>query len=493
MIGPYRLLGRLGAGGMGQVYLARSPGGRGVAVKVIRPELTADGEFRSRFAREVAAVRRVSGIFTAPVIDADPEADVPWMATAYVPGPSLAAAIDEEGPLPTESVLALGAGLAEGLQSIHAAGIVHRDLKPSNVLLAADGPRVIDFGISRAAERSMLTTVGVVLGSPGFMSPEQALGRREIGSPADIFSLGAILAFANSGMAPFGHGPVPTLMYRVVHEEPDLSGVSAEVRALIEPCLAKDPDARPTTGHLLRDLGQSVDLFSPDWLPEPVAATLTRYTPTSAGHAAQAELAQAPRPDAFAGTATRAAVEPAAGSPEVAQGNKTTPAVLAPAQDPPVDGPDDGQLVGGRRRRLRPWLITSGAAAAIVAAAAAAALVLSSPSHAKPSTELFSSKSPTRAATVAPLHPTASPSLTDSPTPKASTSKRAETGRKRLAASATRSTPVAPPPATQPATYQAPVGSSGGGGSTSTGTPSNGGGNGGDGGGGNGGPITSPF
>src|SRR5580700_5691895 len=174
-VGPYRLLGRLGTGGMGRVFLGQSPGGRLVAVKVIRPELADEPGFRARFAREVSAARKVSGLFTALVVDADAEAELPWLATAYVAGPSLAEAVEEHGPLPVSSVLTLAAGLAESLEEIHAAGLVHRDLKPSNVLLAQDGPRVIDFGISRAAGAAPLTHPGLVMGSPGFMSPEQAM------------------------------------------------------------------------------------------------------------------------------------------------------------------------------------------------------------------------------------------------------------------------------------------------------------------------------
>ena len=210
-IGPYRLVRQLGQGGMGRVYLGMSPGGRPVAVKAIRPELAADPEFRARFGREVAAARRVSGVFTAQVVDADVDGPVAWMATAYVPGPSLAEAVDTHGPLPEASLLALAAGLAESLNAIHAAGVVHRDLKPSNVLLAEDGPRVIDFGISRAAESTMLTQAGLVVGSPGFMSPEQATGY-EVGPPSDIFNLGAVLAFAATGEGPFGTGTTAALL-----------------------------------------------------------------------------------------------------------------------------------------------------------------------------------------------------------------------------------------------------------------------------------------
>jgi len=205
VIGPYRVLRVLGGGGMGQVFLCLSAGGRLVAVKVIRAELAADPEFRARFRREVAAARKVSGLFTAAVVDADVEGPVPWLATAYVPGPSLAQAVTEYGPLPAASVRALAAGLAESLTAIHGAGVVHRDLKPSNVLLAQDGPRLIDFGISHTAEATSLTRAGFVMGSAGFMSPEQAESG-DVGPPSDVFSLGAVLVFAATGEGPFGTG-----------------------------------------------------------------------------------------------------------------------------------------------------------------------------------------------------------------------------------------------------------------------------------------------
>ena len=276
-VGPYRLLARLGGGGMGQVYLGWSPGGRLVAVKVVRAELAEQAEFRSRFAREVAAARAVSGLFTAAVVDADVDAAMPWLATAYVPGPSLAEAITTHGPLPAASVLALAAGLAEGLGAIHAAGIVHRDLKPSNVLLAEDGPRVIDFGISRAAEAAALTSTGQVFGSPAFMSPEQALGR-QVGPPSDVFSLGAVLAFAATGQGPFGSGSGPTLMYRVVFTPPDVGGLPAGLRPLVEWCLAKDPDQRPTTKQFLAEL----NIAPPEagWLPGPIIQALPLHLPS---------------------------------------------------------------------------------------------------------------------------------------------------------------------------------------------------------------------
>ena len=299
-VGPYRLLGRLGAGGMGQVFLARSLGGRLVAVKVIRPELADEAGFRARFAREVAAARNVSGMFTALVVDADTDGPVPWLATAYVPGPSLTELVHEQGPLPPSAVLTLAAGLAEGLGAIHAAGVVHRDLKPSNVLLAHDGPRVIDFGISRALEATMMTTTGMVLGSPGFMSPEQAKGDT-VGPPSDVFSLGAVLAYAATGQGPFGTGPTPALLYRVVNEAPRLDGLPPLVRPVIESCLAKDPAARPTSAQLLTQLG-GADL-STDWLPAQHTHALQQYAapvPTPASgerhHASPTSTPEPPPP-----------------------------------------------------------------------------------------------------------------------------------------------------------------------------------------------------
>src|SRR5580658_5750082 len=258
---------------MGRVFLGRSAGGRPVAVKVIRSELAADPDFRGRFRREVAAARRVNGLFTAMVVDADVDAEEPWLATAYVPGPSLAEAVRDHGPLPTGSVLALTAGLAESLAAIHAAGVVHRDLKPPNVLLAEDGPRVIDFGISRAAEATSMTRAGFVIGSPGFMSPEQAEGG-EIGPASDVFSLGAVLVYAATGESPFGSGMTAALVYRVVHGAPRLDGVPALIRRLVERCLAKDPAERPMVSELLAvaDAEADADAFqsATGWLPEPI-------------------------------------------------------------------------------------------------------------------------------------------------------------------------------------------------------------------------------
>jgi serine/threonine protein kinase len=253
-IGPYRLLGKLGSGGMGHVFLGMSAGGRPIAVKVIREELADDPQFRSRFRREVAAARMVSGLFTALVVDADLDGEVPWLATAYVPGPSLTDAVRQHGPFPARTLLALAAGLAESLSAIHAAGVVHRDLKPSNVLLAEDGPRVIDFGISEAAEASALTGANVVIGSPGFMSPEQVLGQA-IGPPSDMFSLGAVLTFAGTAQGPFGAGSDAALVYRLVNSPARLGLLPEEIRPLVGSCLAKHPGDRPTAVELLAQVG----------------------------------------------------------------------------------------------------------------------------------------------------------------------------------------------------------------------------------------------
>ena len=340
-IGPYRLVGQLGSGGMGRVFLGVSAGGRPVAVKVVRAELAADPEFRNRFGREVAAARRVSGMFTAMVVDADIDGPVAWLATAYVPGPSLAEAIKDHGPLPASSLLTLAAGLAESLSAIHAAGVVHRDLKPSNVLIAQDGPRVIDFGISRAAESTQLTQAGLVIGSPGFMSPEQAAGY-EVGPPSDIFSLGAVLAFAATGEGPFGTGTTAALLYRVVHGDPALDRVPAEARPLIERCLAKDPGRRPTADGLLAEVGALQP--TPDWLPDSI---IRAFAPDPAAGPAPATAAKAAAPAAAPGSlaalgsvaalgiAGDAATQTTAAG-AAAQVPSGESLLLAPAGDPPT-------------------------------------------------------------------------------------------------------------------------------------------------------------
>lgn len=278
-IGVYRLLGVLGAGGMGKVYLGRNAGGRTVAVKVIRPDLLGDPEFRTRFRREVAAARRVGGAFTAPVLDADVDADPPWLATGYVAGLALSDAVSRFGPFAEPSLLALGHGLAEALVAIHDAGIVHRDLKPSNVLLAVDGPKVVDFGIARAVEDTALTTTGKVIGSPGFMCPEQVTGEA-LGPACDVFALGGVLTFAASGHGPFGTAEIVQMLWRIVYEEPRLDGVPARLRPLVAACVAKDPAARPTPRQVLAEFAA---IGLPDrtgWLPPAILDDVSRRAVT---------------------------------------------------------------------------------------------------------------------------------------------------------------------------------------------------------------------
>ncbi|MGW7204648.1 serine/threonine-protein kinase [Streptomyces sp. NPDC054837] len=262
VVAGYRLAARLGAGGMGRVYLSHTAGGRPVAIKVVRPELADDPDFRRRFGREIKAARRVRGAYTAELIDADADARPPWLATLYIPGPSLAEAVHRRGPLPVPAVLWLMAGVAEALQAIHGEGIVHRDLKPSNVLLAADGPRVIDFGISLAADTTAYTATGAAVGTPQFMAPEQAVAG-DITPATDVFALGQTAAFAALGSPLYGDGPSATILYRIVHSDPDLSRLPESLRPLIERCLAKAPQDRATLAEVVewcrQRLGRDAD------------------------------------------------------------------------------------------------------------------------------------------------------------------------------------------------------------------------------------------
>ncbi|MGW2477949.1 protein kinase domain-containing protein [Streptomyces sp. NPDC001665] len=249
VVGSFRLHRRLGAGGMGVVYLGSDRRGQRVALKVIRPDLAEDQEFRSRFAREVSAARRIRGGCTARLVAADLEADRPWFATQYVPGPSLHDKVAEEGPLSAAEVASIGAALSEGLVAVHEAGVVHRDLKPSNILLSPKGPRIIDFGIAWSTGASTLTHVGTAVGSPGFLAPEQVRGAA-VTPATDVFSLGATLAYAAMADSPFGHGSSEVMLYRVVHEEPQLFDVHDALAPLVSACLAKDPEERPSTLQL---------------------------------------------------------------------------------------------------------------------------------------------------------------------------------------------------------------------------------------------------
>jgi hypothetical protein len=269
-IGPYRLVARLGAGAMGEVFLGRSRGERKVAVKLVNPLFAGDADFRRRFRLEVEACRRVGGFHTAQVIDADLDADRPWMATAYFPGPSLKQVLTEHGGLPHDTVRVLGAGLAEALAAIHGAGVIHRDLKPSNILLTYDGPRVIDFGIARAVEASAHTTQP---GTPGFMAPEVLMGKPAT-KACDVFALGVVLAVAE-GISPFGQEPQAGITYRVVNQEPDLGGLDSQIRELVAKCLAKNPADRPTSGEILDSLGTHVSVA--EWLPDPILDMISMY------------------------------------------------------------------------------------------------------------------------------------------------------------------------------------------------------------------------
>jgi serine/threonine protein kinase len=279
VIGEYRLRAQLGAGGMGRVYLGLSPGGRAVAIKVVHPDLASDTEFLRRFSQEVAAARAVSGIYTAPVVASGLNERPPWLATAFVPGPSLDQVVTEHGPMPEPALWPLLAGLIEALQAIHACRVVHRDLKPANVLLAIDGPRVIDFGISRAADGTALTAAGVVFGTPGYMSPEQAEGK-PAGPESDVFALGCVIAYAATGAGPFGSGTAAAVLYRVVYGEPALDRIPPQLREVVSACLAKDPAARPPLRALATAIANGPHTAGPSavaFWPQSVAGIIGAY------------------------------------------------------------------------------------------------------------------------------------------------------------------------------------------------------------------------
>ncbi|MBD3008027.1 serine/threonine-protein kinase [Streptomyces sp. 5-10] len=371
VIGAYRLLGRLGSGGMGRVYVGRSAGGRTVAVKVVHAHFALDEEFRARFWREVDAARRVGGDFTAPVLDADPEARIPWVATGYVAGPPLNQAVSDEGPLPEASVRALGAGLAEALAAVHALGLVHRDVKPSNVLLALDGPRLIDFGIARATEGTVsLTSTGASIGSPGYMAPEQILGENVEGA-ADVFSLGAVLAYAATGEPPFPGDTSAALLYKVVHDEPRFGReLTGELRDLVAACLAKNPADRPTPEQIVRRLAPedgASGLARPGWLPGALVERVSRQVVELLDLEAEAVAPpSAPEPsDAGPSPAGPYVTEsPAAGPSDAvpsAEDRPTPPPVpaLGPAPAPAAPvlgafGPPDPSYADGPQGKDRP-------------------------------------------------------------------------------------------------------------------------------------------
>ncbi|WP_394432082.1 serine/threonine-protein kinase [Streptomyces sp. SGAir0957] len=379
-IGAYRLLGRLGAGGMGQVYLARSERGRTVAVKLVRQELAEQEEFRSRFRQEVRAARQVGGAWTAPVLDADTDAEIPWVATGYVAGPSLQQVVSHDyGALPERSVRILAAGLAHALQDIHEAGLIHRDLKPSNVLVTIDGPRVIDFGIARALEtvaEGGLTRTGALVGSPGFMAPEQVRGDR-ITPACDVFCLGSVLAYAATGALPFGtsNSGVHAMMFRIAQEEPDLDRVPEGLRDLVRDCLRKQPSARPGLREILERTGAEDTLGDggrtrDPWLPGALVAQLGRQA---------VQLLDSEDPD----QGPRPAPEPPGSAPAPTPGPAAAPAP-APTPGPGQQGapgpvPPPGQPGGAQLDHLPTMVVGQEAAAPPAPAPAAPAYGYPSP------------------------------------------------------------------------------------------------------------------
>lgn len=365
-IGGHRLLGRLGAGGMGVVYLGRTDAGALAAIKVILPEYAGDEEFRTRFRREAEAARRVDSPWAVSVTGADTEAERPWLATEFVPGPTLSDVVARRGPLPVRSVAVLGRLLARALAAVHAAGLVHRDVKPGNVLLTASGPRLIDFGIARAADATALTATGLIVGTPGFLAPEQVSGGGDgatgsagpagptpaagpTGSAGDVFSLGCLLAYAATGRPPFGGGAVDAVLYRTVHDAPDLDGVEDPgLRALLDRCLGKDPGERPAAADLDTLIAEDAPAgATADWLPEDVvriiadrSATLLALPDIDATVAVPEEPEPPqPAPGRRRFLSSRPVVpSPSAAEPSPPYGSPVTEQVGAEATGRPADG-----------------------------------------------------------------------------------------------------------------------------------------------------------
>jgi serine/threonine protein kinase len=407
-LGRFKVLGLLGEGGMGRVYFGRSPGGWAVAIKVIHAGLAADPAFRARFAHEVATARAVGGIYTASVVDADTAAERPWLAVEYVAGPSLSDAVTAGGPLPLSAVLRLGLGLAEALQAIHAAGVVHRDLKPSNVLLAADGPRVIDFGIARAAEHSSLTRTGTILGSAGFMAPEQITGG-ETGPAADVFALGAVLTFAATGLGPFGEGRTEALAYRVVYADPALDDVPHPVREIVARCLAKDPRYRPAPGQVIAALAAIPAIgagVGEGWLPESVERLvgLRQVAETTGLPGPVPTIAPAPMPQPFADDSA----VPTRTTLGIGQAGTTPSTPLVPSVPA---GPPHPQR--GAARRPRGWVLA--AAAFGVLLVAAVTVIRLSATHQTPSAGLAAGSSTVTSHVASPATSGPASSATSSP------------------------------------------------------------------------------
>ena len=384
-VSRYRLIARLGAGGMGVVYLATDQDGRQVAVKVLQPELVGDTEFRTRFGREVAALIRVRGVCTVRVIEADTTSARPFLVTEYADGPSLAEYVEARGPMDPQMLYGLAAGLAEALTAIHAAGIVHRDLKPSNVLLTAGGPKVIDFGIAQALGATAVTRTGMTIGSAGYMAPAQIMGRAVTAS--DIFSWAVTIAYAAGGQSPFGSGTSDVIMYRILHATPDIAAVPATLRPQVTAALAKEPQARPTAPELLSQLTSTVAQPSAD-----------------AGHATQTLLAQTWRPPTAPRVSAARSFDPSA--PTVRSLGPSAPTARPPADDP--------HAPAARRPGLsRPALIAIVLTVAILIGAGGAALALALGSrNATNSAGASSTQSQTAPATSAATNSSAPPPST---------------------------------------------------------------------------------
>ncbi|CAM5626098.1 serine/threonine protein kinase [Streptomyces badius] len=377
--GAYRLEARLGSGGMGVVHLARSASGMQLAVKVVHAPYAADPEFRARFRQEVAAARRVSGAFTAPVVDADPEADRPWMATLYVPGPTLAEQVKRNGPMAPAALRRLIAGLAEALRDIHRAGVIHRDLKPSNVLLTDGGPKVIDFGISRPYDSDLRTETGKLIGSPPYMAPEQFQRPREVGPPVDVFALGAVIVHAATGRGPFDSDSPYIVAYQVVHDQPELGGVPEELAPLVARCLAKDPADRPTPDEVMAALGPpsyEAEAFVPAQRRRAVVAAAVPAVPDGERDGSEEDTHVRAAPPVRRRWLPRARpvvaaavllVVAGAGAYAVGGGGGTEVSPRGPGADADAGGAKGGDAVAPWRTELR----TSGSATPVCAGAGA--------------------------------------------------------------------------------------------------------------------------
>ena len=443
-VGRYRLVSRLGAGGMGVVYLGVSPDGQQVAVKVLRPELAEDPEFRVRFGREVAMLARVQGVCTVRVIEADTKAPKPFLVTEYADGPSLSEYIDTSGPLDAGTLYGLATGLAEALTAIHAAGIVHRDLKPSNVLLTAGGPKVIDFGIAQALDSTSLTKTGITVGSAGFMAPEQVMGKAEMA--ADIFTWAVTVAYAASGQSPFGTGAPDAILYRIMHAAADISAVPPGLHPLVEAALVKDPAERPTAPQLLSQLTRTAARPAAGY-DNPTQTILAQTWHPSAPR-------QAPPPTAPPPTAPPSAAPPSAAPPPT--GPPRGPVGPPPDTAPP--GP--GHRPSRDRKLVLPmvlslaFLLAAGATALGFALAGqstgthgapAASTTQTRPAQINPATTYSTTTAPPTSPAASTTSPATTSPATTSPATTGTTSTPASTPASTPTSTATTSTPASTP------------------------------------------------